>query len=103
MCTHSENTESKEIEIAFNLHPTYWGNGYMPEAIKAVVNYLFDLGYENIKAGYSDGNKKSKRVLEKAGFEYYGVEKNAWTKNGKPIDDYKTIMTKDNWIKIYKN
>ena len=95
MLADRENIENKEIEIAFNLHPNYWGNGYMPEAIKAVLKYLFDLGYENIKSGYSDGNVKSKRVLEKTGFEDYGVEKNAWTKNGKPIDDYKVIITKN--------
>ena len=47
-----ENIENKEIEIAFNLHPNYWGKGYMPEAIQAVLNYLFELGYENIKSGY---------------------------------------------------
>ena len=99
MCTHSENAENREIEIAFNLHPTHWGNGYMPEAIKAVLNYLFDLGYENIRARYSEGNIKSKKVLEKSGFEACGVEKAAWLKNGKPIDDYKMIMTKNNWIK----
>ena len=100
MLADRENADNNEIEIAFNLHPDYWGNGYMPEAIKAVLNYLFELGYENIKSGYSDGNKKSKRVLEKTGFEDYVVEKNAWTKNGKPIDDYKVIMTKNNWIKL---
>lgn len=100
MLADRENIENKEIEIAFNLHPMYWGKGYMPEAINAVLDYLFNLGYENIMSGYSDGNKKSKRVLEKTGFENCGVEKNAWTKNGKPIDDYKVIMTKDNWIEI---
>jgi len=65
MLADRENIENNEIEIAFNLHPNYWGKGYMPEAINAVLNYLFDLGYENIKSTYSDGNKKSKRVLEK--------------------------------------
>ena len=93
----ADREEADEIELAFNLHPTHWGNGYMPEAIITVVNYLFDLGYENIRAGYSDGNIKSKRVLEKTGFESCGVDKNAWTKNGKPIDDYKMILTKSNW------
>jgi len=99
ICTHSENIENgnKETEIAFNLHPTYWGKGYMPEAIKVVLDYLFDLGYENIKARYSDGNIKSKRVLAKTGFKPNGVEKDAWTKNGKPIHDYKVIMNRDNW------
>jgi ribosomal-protein-alanine N-acetyltransferase len=100
MLADRENLENNEIEIAFNLHPTYWGKGYMPEAIKSVLSYLFDLGYENIKSGYSDGNVKSKKVLEKTGFENCGVEKNAWVKNGKPIDDYKVIMTKNNWLKI---
>ena len=90
-----EDIENKEIEIAFNLHPNYWGKEYMPEAIKAVLNYLFELGYENVKSGYSDGNVKSKRVLEKTGFEACGIEKNAWVKNGKPIDDYKVIITKN--------
>jgi len=86
--------ENKEIEIAFNLHPDYWGNGYMPEAINAVLDYLFELGYDNIKSGYSDGNVKSKRVLEKTGFEHYKIEKNAWQKNGKPIDDYKVVINR---------
>jgi len=86
-----ENIENSEIEIAFNLHPNYWGNGYMPEAIEAVVNYLFALGYENIMSGYSEGNIKSKRVLEKTDFEHYVIERNAWIKNGKSIDDYKVI------------
>ena len=95
-----ENIENKEIEIAFNLHPSYWGNGYMPEAIKSVLEYLFELGYENIKSGYSDGNVKSKRVLEKTGFEHCGIEKNAWEKNGKPIDDYQVMITK---TKFYCN
>ena len=97
-----ENIENKEIEIAFNLHPTYWGNGYMPEAINSVLDYLFNLGYENIKSGYSEGNIKSKRVLEKTGFQDYGIEKDAWTKNGKPIDDYIVIMTRNNWNEIQK-
>ena len=95
-----ENIENGEIEIAFNLHPSHWGNGYMPEAICAVINYLFDIGYEAVKSGYSDGNVKSKRVLEKTGFEFFAVEKAAWTKNGKPIDDYKVIATKANCIKM---
>jgi ribosomal-protein-alanine N-acetyltransferase len=90
-----ENIDNNETEISFNLHPDYWGRGYMPESIEAVLNYLFDLGYENIAASYSAGNLKSKRVLKKSGFEYHEVIKNAWTKNGRPIDDYRYIITKN--------
>ena len=97
-----ENIENKEIEIAFNLHPNYWGREYMPESIKAVLSYLFKLGYENIKSGYSDGNVKSKRVLEKTGFSHYGIEKNAWIKNGTPIDDYIVIITKSDFLEFFE-
>jgi len=91
----ADREDGDSIEIAFNLHPNYWGNGYMPEAIEAVVNYLFELGFENIMSGYSDGNVKSKRVLEKTGFEHYVIEKNAWMKNGKPIDDSKVRRVRE--------
>ena len=93
-----ENLDNNEIEISFNIHPNYWGNGYMPEAIEIVINYLFQLGYNNIICSYSEGNKKSKRVCEKLGFELYKIEKNARVINDKSIDDYKTIMTKEKWL-----
>lgn len=93
-----ENLSNNEIEISFNIHPDYWGNEYMPEAIEGVLNYLFELGYDNIICSYSEGNNKSKRVCEKLGFELYKIEKNARTMNDKSIDDYKTIMTKEKWF-----
>lgn len=89
-----ENLDKDEIEISFNIHPNYWGNGYMPEALNAAINYFFELGYENIICSYSENNYKSKRVCEKLGFKLYKIEKNARIINGKLVDDYKTIKIK---------
>lgn len=97
-----ENLEDNEIEISFNIHPNYWGNGYMPEAIESIINYLFELGYSSIICTYSEGNKKSKRVCEKLEFELYKIEKDARVINGKSIDDCKTIMTKEKWLRNNK-
>ena len=97
-----ESLDNNEIEISFNIHPNYWGNGYMPEAIESVLNYLFELGYDNVICTYSEGNKKSKRVCDKLGFELYKIEKDARVINGKSIDDYKTIITKEKWLKNNK-
>ena len=89
------------IEIAFNLHPNFWGQGYIKEACIEVMNYLFSLGFDNILCGYSEGNFKSKKVNEKIGFKYYLKKENAWCKDGIPITDYKTIMSKEDYKDMY--
>ena len=59
-------------EIGFVLSKDYWGRGIMPEAVKAVINYLFnDLNLDFLICGYYDFNSQSKRVQEKCGFKPY--------------------------------
>ena len=35
-----EIKEIHSIELAFNLHPNYWGKGYMKEAVLEIMNYI---------------------------------------------------------------
>ena len=95
--------EINAIEISFNLHPDFWGNGYIKEACIEVMKYLFSLGFANILCGYSQGNFKSEKLINKIGFKYYSKKKNAWLKDGIPITDYKTIMSKEDYEKLYLN
>lgn len=97
-----EITELNSTELAFNLHPNYWGQGYMKESVIYIMEYLFDNGYENIMCGYSEGNIKSKKLNEKIGFELFSEIKNAWYKNGESITDYKTIMTRERFKELYQ-
>lgn len=97
--TIDENEEEKLIELEFNLHPSYWGNGYMPEAVCEVIEYLLGIGYDNIVCSYSDGDVKSKRVIEKLGFKPYQILKDEYkSEKGNLIDVYKTIITKEDWF-----
>ena len=58
--------------IGFVLSKDYWGKGLMPEAVKAVINYLFDvLNYDFLLCSHFDYNLQSKRVQEKCGFKPY--------------------------------
>jgi len=71
----NENKDmDNSVELSFNLHPNYWGQGYIVEACTILMNHLFNIGYENILLGYeatdTDENYKSKRVSEKLGFEF---------------------------------
>ena len=59
-------------EIGYVLAKPYWGKGIMPEAVSAVIDYLFnELGLDFLLCGYYDFNAQSKRVQEKCGFKPY--------------------------------
>ena len=61
----------KQREIGYVLNPKYWGNGYMPEAVNALLNYAFnELKLDLIWCCHFDFNNNSKRVIEKCGFNY---------------------------------
>jgi ribosomal-protein-alanine N-acetyltransferase len=56
--------------IGYNLSRKYWNNGYMSEACKTVINYLFSLGYETIRIDAAKDNLASNRVIQKCGGIY---------------------------------
>ena len=58
--------------IGYVLSKDYWGKGLMKEAVKCVINYLFDeCNLDFIICGYYLFNNQSKRVQEKCGFKPY--------------------------------
>ena len=68
--------QDDECELGYWLGEPFWGKGYMPEAAKSLLKRGFEeLGMKKIWCGYYDGNNKSKRVLEKLGFEYDHAER----------------------------
>lgn len=58
-------------EIGYVLSKEYWGQGFMPEAVKSVITWLFDsINLDFILCGHFVQNMQSKRVIEKCGFKY---------------------------------
>ena len=84
ICFWNYSADKKSAEIGYDLLPAYWGQGYAPEAIKAVLTFGFNrYGFDSVFAYPSEANAASCRVLEKAGFQL--LEKSI-TKNGE--NDY---------------
>ena len=57
--------------INYVLSEEYRGNGYMTEAVRRIIKYLFEeKNVDLISAFHYPDNIKSKKVLENCGFEY---------------------------------
>lgn len=95
------NNEEKSIEISCHVHPKYWGNGYMQEAILSVLPVLYDTGFEAVIYSYGEGNVKSSKLCSKLGFELHSVKQNDYIRNGIPISTYRNILTKDRYNELY--
>lgn len=66
-----------EAEIGYWIGKPFWGRGLIPEAVREVVRYGFNvLKLKRIWCGYFDGNEKSERVGEKCGFIFHHTNEN---------------------------
>jgi len=61
-------------EIGYCIGKAWWGRGIMPEALEAVMNYLFEeVGMQRIEAGHDPNNPASGAVIRKCGMQYEGT------------------------------
>ncbi len=76
----NENTEA--ADMGYCMSRVFWGQGLMPEALKAVMEYLFDVaGLNRIAACHDPNNPKSGRVMDKAGMKLEGILRAAGKNN----------------------
>ena len=88
-----------EGEIGYWIGVPFWGQGLIPEAVRAVIRRGFeDLGLTTLWCGYFEGNDKSRRVQEKCGFTYHHTNENI---HWKLMDDIRTEhvtrLTREEW------
>jgi [ribosomal protein S5]-alanine N-acetyltransferase len=62
---------NEEVELAYALVADYWGRGLATEMAKQILKLAFErLDLDDIVCFTLPTNRASKRVMEKAGFEY---------------------------------
>ena len=90
---------NKVKQLGFSLNPNYWNKGYMTEAVKMVIDYLFNnTDCEILEVGHHSDNYKSKRVIEKCGFLYDGrFCKYKKLYNGRLVDADFYSMTREDY------
>ena len=75
------------LELGWVIGRRWWGKGYMPEAAKQVVDFLFDeVGANRIAAGHDRNNPKSGRVMQKIGMTFEGTHRQCARNNQGIVD-----------------
>ena len=73
--THGPVDEAGRVEIGYGLAEPSRGQGYGSEAVAAVTDWLLSQpGVRQVRAHTLTSNAPSRRVLEKAGFAYVGLD-----------------------------
>lgn len=60
-------SDCSTAEVEYCIGRDYWGRGYAPEALRAIIRFAFSTGdFERIEAYHRVENEKSGRVLQKS-------------------------------------
>lgn len=73
-------------EIGYVLNHDYWGQGYAPEACRALIELGFNiLHLKRIEARHHTANSRSGRVMQKIGMRQEGILRNARQFRGRTV------------------
>ena len=87
-----------QAEVGYTLAPSYQGQGYAIESLKAVINYLFfDLKKHRITASADPNNTSSIRLLERLGMRKEGHFIKSFRMGDKWLDDCIYAMLEEEW------
>ncbi len=82
------NEKTEAADIGYCLGRAFWGRGIMPEALRAVMDYLFDtVGVRRVAACHDVNNPRSGRVMRKAGLKPEGVLRGSGNNNQGVCDE----------------
>lgn len=74
--------ETGGAELGYALGRRFWGQGYVTEAVRALVDLAREVGVRRLDAYSFIENPASARVLEKTGFRDLGVAARDYPKRG---------------------
>lgn len=78
---------NRRAEVGYALGREYWGQGYMQEALQALLSYCFEtLSLRRLEADVDPRNKASIQTLERLGFQHEGYLRERWEVAGEIQD-----------------
>ena len=88
------------LSIGYELAREHWGHGYMPEALRAMIQCAFQSKKVDVLAiGHFTSNDRSRRVIEKCGFQYEGTIRRAFQRSdGQVFDDVSYSILKEEYF-----
>ncbi|HEU4769685.1 MAG TPA: GNAT family N-acetyltransferase [Pyrinomonadaceae bacterium] len=92
------NLDNGRAEIGYALGRPYWGNGYMNEALNAVLLHAFDVvKLRRLEADVDPRNAHSIRTLERLGFQREGFLRERWHVEGEIQDAFFYGLLEREW------
>lgn len=96
---HFTGDENAQVELGITLSTIFHGKGYASEALKGVINYLFnDLSKHRITASVDPDNTASIQLMERIGLRKEGhFRKSLFWKN-RWVDDIIYAVLREEWV-----
>ena len=96
--THKWDRRHFRAEIGYDLSPNWWGQGYMAEALRAVIQNGFGrMGLNRIDALVYTENGRSIRLLQRLGFQEEGILRDYFCLNGRFYDHCLLSLLQREW------
>lgn len=93
------NLKARKAEIGYELHPDYWRQQLMQEAIRGVLKHAFaELGLYRIGAVTFPENISSNRLLEKLGFTLEGRLRGYLHQENRSHDAFIFSLLRTEWL-----
>lgn len=81
------DSRNMRAELGYALASAYWKNGYMREALSALLDYAFGtMKLRRLEADVDPRNASSLRILQKLGFSREGLLRERWNVDGEIQD-----------------
>ncbi|MFC5400000.1 GNAT family N-acetyltransferase [Undibacterium jejuense] len=97
-CLFKFDQQCRHAEVGYSMGAAYWGQGYMHEALIALLNYGFQtLNLNRIEADIDPHNLASARCLEKLGFVKEGYLRERWIVDGVMSDSALYGLLRREW------
>jgi ribosomal-protein-alanine N-acetyltransferase len=90
--------QNRRCDIGYALARQHWGNGYLAEAMTAVLDYAFaELNLIRVEADIDPRNDASARLLERMAFQKEGMMRERWIVGGEICDTAFYGLLKREW------
>ena len=93
--------ENGRAELGYAMAHTYWGKGFMNEALNALVSHAFQvMELRRLEADVDPRNTASIHTLERLGFQREGFLRERWHVNGEIQDALFYGLLRREWLKV---
>ena len=91
--------KNRRAEVGYALGREYWGQGFMNEALAALLHYAFTtLELHRIEADVDPRNTASLRLLDKLGFQREGLLRERWLVGDETQDSVMLGLLHREWL-----